>query len=62
MHLLRQRSALGDGGGVGAVESEDAFEHVARLGDVIALGDDEDDVLVGAAGGGDVEASSGRLG
>ena len=52
-------AALGGRGDVGSVGGEDGFEHVAGLGDVVAVGDDAQDVVVAAAGRGDVEASAG---
>ena len=58
--MLGEGAALGDGGDVGAVEGEDAVEDVAGLGDVVAVGDDTEQVLVAAAGGGDVQAAAGR--
>jgi hypothetical protein len=57
---LSECAELGEGGGVGAVEGEDAFEDVAGFGDLVALGDHTDQVLVAAAGGGDVEAAASR--
>ena len=51
---------MGDGGDVGAVEGEDRFEGVSGFGDVGAVGDDAEQVLVAAAGGGDVQAAAGR--
>ena len=50
---------MGGGGDVGPVGGEDGFEDVACLGDVVGVGDDEDDVLVSAAGHRHVQASSG---
>ena len=58
--LLGESAALGDGGDVGAVEGEDAVEDVAGFGDVVAVGDDTQQVLVAAAGGGDVQAATSR--
>ena len=58
--LVGEGAALGDGGDVGTVEGEDAVEDVAGFGDVVALGDDTEQVLVAAAGGGDVEAAASR--
>ena len=58
--LLGEGAALGDGGDVGAVDGDDAVEDVAGFGDVVAVGDDADHVLVAAAGDGDVEAAAGR--
>ena len=51
---------MGDGGDVGPVEGEDRLEDVAGLGDVVAVGDDTEHVLVAAAGGGDVQAAASR--
>ena len=56
---LGEGAALGGGGDVGAVDGEDRLEDVAGLGDVVAVGDDADDVVVAAAGGGDVQAAAG---
>ena len=58
--LFGEGSALGDGGDVGAVDGDDAVEDVAGFGDVVAVGDDADHVLVAAAGDGDVEAAASR--
>ena len=58
--LLGEGAALGDGGDVGTVDGDDAVEDVAGFGDVVAVGDDADHVLVAAAGDGDVEAAAGR--
>ncbi len=53
--------ASGAGGGVvGAVGGEDLFEDVDGVGDVVGVGDDADQVLVAAAGDGDVEPAAGR--
>jgi hypothetical protein len=51
-------AALGGGGDVGTVGSDDGLEHVARLGHVLALGDDAQGVDVAAAGRRNVEASA----
>ena len=56
---LGEGAALGDGGDVGAVGGEDGFEDVAGFGEVVAVGDDADHVVVAAAGGGDVQAAAG---
>ena len=53
-------AALRDGGDVGPVNSEDAFEDVAGLGDVVRLGDDTDQVLLAATGDPDVQAATCR--
>ncbi len=58
--LVGEGAALGDGGDVGAVEGEDRFEGVSGFGDVGAVGDHAEQVLVAAAGGGDVQAAAGR--
>ena len=58
--LLGESSALGHGGHVGTVEGEDAVEDVTGFSDVLALGDDTEQVLVAAAGGGYVEAAASR--
>ena len=58
--LLGEVAALGDGGDVGAVEGEDRLEGVSGFGDVGAVGDHAEHVLVAAAGGGDVQAAAGR--
>ena len=50
---------MGGGGDVGTVGGEDGVEDVAGLGDVVAVGDDAQDVVVAAAGGGDVQAAPG---
>ena len=47
--------ALGDGGGIGAVVGEDPFEDVTGLSGLV--GDDEESVVVPAAGGADVQAA-----
>ena len=57
--LRSEGTALGGGGDVGPVGGDDAFEDVACLGDVVGVGDDEDEVLVSAAGHRHVQASSG---
>ncbi len=57
--LFGELAALGDGGDVGAVHGEDAFEDVPGLGHVGAVGDDMDRVLLAAAGDGDVQAAAG---
>ena len=54
-----QLAALCGGGDVGAVAGQDAFEDVACLVEVAAVGDDQDQVLLFAAGDGDVQASTG---
>ena len=56
---LGEGAALGGGGDVGPVGGEDRFEDVAGLGDVVTVGDDAQDVVVVAAGGGDVQAAPG---
>lgn len=53
---------MGDGWGVAAVAGDDHLEEVSRLGGVVGVGGDEDEVLLAAAGHGDVEASTGRCG
>ena len=58
--LLGEAAALGDGGDVGTVDGDDAFEDVAGFGDVVAVGDHADHVLLAAAGDGDVEAATSR--
>jgi hypothetical protein len=58
--LVGEVAALGDGGDVGAVEGEDRFEGVAGFGDVGGVGDDAHQVVVAAAGGGDVQAAACR--
>ena len=57
--LLGEGTAVGGGGDVGPVGGDDAFEDVACLGGVVGVGDDEDEVLVSAAGHRHVQASSG---
>ena len=57
--LFGELAALGDGGDVGPVDGEDAFEDVAGLGHVVAVGDHVDPVLLAAAGDGDVQAAAG---
>ena len=52
-------AALPDGGEVGSVDGDDGVEDVAGFGDVVAVGDDADQVLVAAAGDGDVQAAAG---
>ena len=52
--LCGEGAALGDGGNVGTVDGDDAVEDVAGFGNVIAVGDHADHVLVAAAGDGDV--------
>ena len=47
------------GGEVGSVGGEDLFEDVDRVGDVVGVGDDADEVLVAAAGYGDVQTAAG---
>ena len=59
MVLFGEALALGDGGDVGPVDGEDAFEDVAGLGHVVAVGDDVDPVLLAAAGHRDVQAAAG---
>ena len=59
MVLFGEALALGDGGDVGAVDGEDPFEDVAGIGDVVAVGDDVDPVLLTSAGDGDVQAAAG---
>ena len=56
--LFGETLALSDGGDVGPVDGEDAFENVTGLGDVVALGDDVDLVVVAATGDGDVQATA----
>jgi hypothetical protein len=46
---------LDDGGDVGAVVGEDLFKDVPGV--LCAVGDDEELVVLSAAGGGDVEAA-----
>ena len=58
--LVGEVAALGDGGDVGTVEGEDHLEGVSGFGDVGAVGDHAQQVLVAAAGGGDVQAAAGR--
>ncbi len=58
--LVGERTALSDGGDVRAVDGEDALEDIAGFSDVVAIGDDAEQVLVSAAGGGDVEAATSR--
>ena len=58
--LLGEGVPLGDGGDVGSVEGDDALEDVAGLGDVVAVGDDADHVVVAGPSGGDVQAAASR--
>ena len=50
---------MGGGGDVGPVGGEDRLEDVTGLGDIVTIGDDAQDVVVVAAGGGDVQAAPG---
>lgn len=52
--LFGEGASLGDCRDVGSVDGEDSIEDVAGLGDIVALGDDANQILVAAAGGGDV--------
>jgi hypothetical protein len=62
-HLAGGVAALDDGGNVGAVVCEYAFEHVTRGSVVGVVGDDEEPVHLPAAGSADVEAAvAGGLG
>ena len=56
---LGEGASLGDGGDVGPVDGQDRLEDVAGLGEVAAVGDDVERVVVAAAGGGDVQAAAG---
>ena len=58
--LVGEAAALGDGGDVGTVDGDDAFEDVAGFGDVVAVGDHADHVLLAAASDRDVEAATRR--
>ncbi len=58
--LFGELAALGGGGDVGAVAGEDRFEDVAGFIEVVAVGDDQDEVLLLPARHGDVEATGGR--
>ena len=58
--LLGERSALCDGGDVGTVECDDAVEDVAGFGDVVAVGDHADHVLLAAASDSDIEDTTSR--
>jgi hypothetical protein len=57
-------AAHAGGGGDGAVGGEDLLEHVDGVAQVVAVGDSQDQVLVLAAGGSDIQpaASGGRGG
>jgi len=56
-------AAHAGGGSVGAVAGEDLLERVDGVAQVVAVGDDQDQVLVAAAGGSDVQpATGGRRG
>ena len=57
--LLGELAALGGGGDVGAVGGEDRLEDVAGFVEVVAVGDDQDEVLVLPAGHRDVQAATG---
>jgi hypothetical protein len=56
---LGEVAALGDGGKVGSVVSQDAVEDVPSFGRVVGVGDDVDAVVVASAGGGDVQPTVG---
>jgi hypothetical protein len=58
--LVGKGAALGDSGDVGAVEGENRLEDVSGFGDIVAVGDHAEHVLVAAAGGGDVQAAACR--
>jgi hypothetical protein len=60
--LVGECSALRDGRDVGTVVGEDRFKHISGFGDVVAVGDDAQLVVVASAGGSDVQPSSGRGG
>jgi hypothetical protein len=60
--LLGEGAALGDGGDVGAVDSDDDVEDAAGFGEVITVGDHADLVTVPAAGGRDIQAAASRGG
>lgn len=53
-------AALDHGGYVGTVGDENAFEHAARFGQVMGLGDDEREVLTFTSGHGHVQATPRR--
>jgi hypothetical protein len=55
--MLREFSAAGDGGDVGAVVGEDVLEGVAGGAEVGFVGDDEEPVALAASGGTDVEGA-----
>jgi hypothetical protein len=57
--LVGEFASLCYSGDVGPVVSEHGFEDVASVGQVRALGDDVDAVVVTAAGGADVETPMG---
>ncbi len=55
----REGAPLGGRGDVDTVDGEDGLEHVAGLGDVVAVGDDTERVLVAAASRSHVSARGG---
>lgn len=52
-------AALGGSRDVGAVDGDDLVEDVARFVEVVAVGDDEDGVVLASAGEPDLGASAG---
>ena len=57
--LLGEGAALGDGGDVGTVVGENPLEGVSCFGDIVAVGDNAEQVVDSPAGRCDVQATAG---